>query len=251
MGKYDTKRSSFETIGWYVASDILGYNNVLKQYLSLISLNTLALNYEARDLYTNQATLILQWLEYILSSSNANEVFIISMHIGPGTDISNGIKYQWKEEYQILFETIIQKYKAKILSLFTGHTHHFRMMLPLYSTTNKTKSVLGINLSSFSPIKSNNPTFYFASFANDTGSIQFSDLSIYEIELTQLITRQKSLLSIANSAVALTNSTLDVTKITWGDRFESVISLFKLPSDTDQSIGISNILRNSFIILLF
>ena len=29
MGKYDIDRSSYDTIGWYVVKDILGYNNAL------------------------------------------------------------------------------------------------------------------------------------------------------------------------------------------------------------------------------
>ena len=155
------------------------------------------------------------------------------MHIGPGAVLSGDVAYQWKDSYQILFESIIQTYSSKIQIIFTGHTHAFRMMLPLYSATNSTKSVLGFNLWAFSPISKNNPVYYFASFSNDTGSIQFSDLTIYEVELTQLITRQISLKNIANSAVTLTNSSADVTSTLWPDRVLASLSLFKKPTDVD------------------
>mmetsp|Transcript_793 Transcript_793/g.661 ORF Transcript_793/g.661 Transcript_793/m.661 type:complete len:397 (+) Transcript_793:248-1438(+) len=236
MGKYDKDRSLYKEIGSYVATDILNFKGQ-GDYISILSLNSLyfALNNKNTD-YAS-AEFILRWVEDVLKNSPKEEKFILTMHIFPGTSEETWTTKAWREEFQVEFKRILEKYTDKFIVSIAGHLHTFRMMLPLYSKNEQNKQLIHFNLGAFSPIFSNNMLYYIFKFSNNNGKVTLNDILAEEIDLHGLITTERSL---ANDILADITpiSSSDISTEDWVKYIHAGIDLFLHPEITGASVWV-------------
>jgi len=230
------KRSLFNEIGSYVVNDILEIGDETKEYLSLISLNSLFFMNAGRNIFQSESKLSLRWLEEVLKTSEINEKFILSQHTSPAVNIGKDVIETWRPEVEKEYERIIARYSHKIILSIGGHHHTFQARLPLFYHQNKIDSFLHINLCSLSPVVYNNPTYYYMRFKVEE-YISFIDLLVQEVDLSGLITHERSFLEyiISDMFPVMNNRNINAYSdhTQWVSAFEAVINLFKKPAEDE------------------
>ena len=75
--------------------------------------------------------------------------------------------------------------------LLSGHVHTFRASVPTYLANNMSDSLIHFNVNGFSPIMSNNPSYYIFEFWQDFDSekVGLNDIISYEVDLSEFMTR--------------------------------------------------------------
>lgn len=235
MGNYDKERSLYENIASYVVKDIFNVQKTDSEYISLIYFNTLFYLREGNpEKFVREAKYGLKWFEELLKNSPPSEKFILTQHAYGGITIDSHLNFEWVEEYQIEFQRIIEQYGDKIIISLAGHLHLFKMNLPTYYSNKDHESILHLNLGSFSPVISNNPAYYFLKLSTGEAKASFVDLLIQEIDLSELITKEKSLLNVILTDLApVENRVVDTTSAhtQWANHFKAVIDLFINPEE--------------------
>ena len=202
---------------------------------------------KSRNKYDNQAKTALKWLEYILKHANYNEKFILIQHVPPGIFVwQKDIEVEYKDSsdphpkhkfnkedlnYAQEIQRILSRYSNKIVISLSGHVHTFRLSLPLYYHLNSMDSVLHATLCAFSPVANNNPAYYAFRFSSSE-TIDLKDIIQYEIDMTEFMTRKKSLTEyIISELFPVKNREINTASLhqIWFESFKAIINLFKMP----------------------
>lgn len=108
-----------------------GYYKVkLNQNITVLALNTLMFNVleEAVNQNLTEINGQLDWIEAQFQNAAEGELFILTFHIYPGTQImtqkdGSEIWNQWKANYTTRYANIIRKYHNLIMLEVAGHDH--------------------------------------------------------------------------------------------------------------------------------
>mmetsp|Transcript_26989 Transcript_26989/g.26909 ORF Transcript_26989/g.26909 Transcript_26989/m.26909 type:complete len:347 (+) Transcript_26989:306-1346(+) len=227
MGKFDKDRSLFESIGCYIAKDILNISKDSKEYLSLMSLNSLYFSAKGETSKSNEAEFVFRWIEDVLSNSPHKEKFIITFHIPAGVIVHHSATFEWKDECNERLKGIFQKYSDKIVMTLSGHLHYFKSNLPLYFSDKTKEQVLSFNFGAMSPVLKNNPLYYFVKFGYEANKVTLNDILVEEFDLHELMTRERSYLyDILGDLGKVPESGTSITKEVWTDFLSKAMNVF-------------------------
>jgi len=100
------------------------YSAYIQPGLRLISLNSVMFSPKREGVTDAQSSAELTWLSNQLQdASQQTESVLITMHIPPGHQIFNDVKYWKNDSDQTQFIQTIEKYNSSIIGILAGHTH--------------------------------------------------------------------------------------------------------------------------------